>query len=194
MKKTLIFLLLASLLISLSSCISLLSVGPDGVNDNLFYGYVDTTTIGDGKYFKLFFIPLEMEYVKDNTFNGERYILENQKRDWDDLKYSGMPMDRHFMVQNLPPGDYYLGKITHMYFHGNTLIEKDIKLPKPENMEMVIHIEKNQLNYWGTASIIISNDMYQLVNNNSVTKEEVGAMLKERIKGSTWESFVSSRL
>ena len=186
--RKLSILFIAIVIISLTSCMSFAK--PDGINNTLIYGYMDTSSsavaLNRGHILTVFIVPWDTEFVEEKEFgmHGITYNLEGYGM-YEELRYDSPVMKNLFVFQNYEPGYYYLGLLQHRY--GNIVLS--IKIPKPESKEQGILVDKDQLIYLGAYYL---DEDYNILPNNEVSQEEATDILESWLSNSEWYDFIVS--
>ncbi len=186
-------LLALAVVLGLSGCASFMAgttvSKPDGENDTMIYGYLDTKTEFMGVYVSLQFLPWECEIKKEDRAFKKMFTKSSvkiePKIDKDLLNKCGAPIIKNvFMVENFPPGDYYLASMTLQSNAGDIRIIRSYIMDRPERKD-AIHLKRGEMYYWGARNLVRRKgkepgfEVSDTVTRKDVT-ETVAALLKNK--------------
>ena len=209
--KTLRYVVIAlAVAVSLVSCMTTSRVlaahtdKPDGVNNNMVYGYIDLTAMkrkGMSHFFYLRLLPIEYELGTKRTglFKNRKEIVlqpEVSKSEQRALMKQGLSRihDGLFRIENLAPGEYYLLSLTYTYTRGNTVYTSTFTPPRPEKGNG-IQVGADRMIYWGAYNFVVGADgKGQFEVASDVTRKDVAARLAEAIAGKGWDDLIASQL
>ena len=175
---------------------------PEGVNNNMVYGYIDLTAIDTGgDFFSIRLLPIEYELVTKRTGlfkNRKETVLQPEvskseqralmKQGWS-IVYDGL-----FRIENLAPGEYYLVSLVHSYTTGSITYTSTFTPPRPERGNG-IQVGADRMIYWGAYNLVIDaygNGSFEV--SSDVTRKDVAARLAEAIAGKGWDDLIASQL
>ena len=175
---------------------------PDGVNNNMVYGYIDFSAIDTGgDFFSIRLLPIEYELTTKRTGlfkNRKETVLEPEvsRSEQKALMRQGWSMvyDGLFRIENLAPGEYYLVSLVHSYTTGSTTYTGTFTPPRPERGNG-IQVGADQMIYWGAYNFVIGADgKAQFEVSSDVTRKDIAARLAEAITGKGWGDLLASQL
>ena len=190
---------------------------PDGVNDNMLYGYINTDAWASGSggssgtygMFNIQLVPIEYEVViktggplsgfqKEPRLEPKLTMIEQAKLL---APLEGMIRDNVFSIENIPPGEYYIGGISRWDANSGEFIV----CPKPEE-GTGLKIEAGQMHYWGAYNIVLGPGdeekrryYFDELNismevSTDVTQKEVASTLLELIPDQGWDEQIKSEM
>lgn len=175
---------------------------PDGVNDNMVYGYIDFSAVEQGgDFFAIRLLPIEYELTTKRTGlfkNRKETVLEPEvsKSEQRALMSQGRSIvyDGLFRIENLAPGEYYLASLVHSYSIGSTTYVGTFTPPRPEKGNG-IQVGADRMIYWGAYNLVVGADgKGQFEVSSDVTRKDVAARLAEAIAGKGWDDLIASQL
>ncbi len=188
-------LLALAVVLGLSGCASFMAgttvSRPDGENDTMIYGYLDTQSEFKGVYVSMQFLPWEYEIKKEDSalkkmFTGRSLKVE-PKMSMDLQSKCGAPIIKNvFMVENLPPGDYYLASMTLERNSGNIRTIFTYLMDRPERKD-AIHLKKDELYYWGARKLVSREDKgpgFEV--SDTLSRKDVAAQIADLLKNKGW--------
>lgn len=202
----LIFPLVTAVLLSSCAALAQMQVKqytskPDGVNDNMVYGYIDSGKIGTYGSLVIRLLPMEYELVskKAGLFGGKKkLVIEPKLSMFDEAKLvsqgTGMFWKGVFSVENLTPGEYYVAVMVHNYTRGNVNFTRAYQLARPEEGSG-IQVGADQMIYWGARKIVFGeNDEFSLEVSSEVNRKDVAAILAETIANKGWDDRLAAEM
>ena len=175
---------------------------PDGVNNNMVYGYIDFSAIEQGgDFFAIRLLPIEYELGTKRTGlfkNRKETVLQPEvsKSEQRALMKQGLSRiyDGLFRIENLAPGEYYLFSLVHSYTTGSITYTRTFTPPRPERGNG-IQVGADQMIYWGAYNLVL--DAYgdgSFEVSSDVTRKDIAARLAEAIAGKGWDDLLASQL
>ena len=174
---------------------------PDGVNDNMIYGYLDLTEMGSYGVLYVKFLPMEYELVIEKTglFGNKTKAVVQPKLSKSEenallIKGTSAMYKNMFSVENLDPGEYYAAAAEYHYNSGNASYQVTYILDKPEKGGG-IQVGADQMVYWGAYKLIFNEeDEGSFEVSDAVTREDVVAVLMELIGNKGWDDRLASEM
>ena len=174
---------------------------PDGVNDNMVYGYIDLGKIGTYGTLVVRLLPMEYELVpkKAGLFGGQsKLVLEPKLSMFEESKLvtqgTAIFWKGVFSVENLTPGEYYAAAMVHTYTSGNVTFTRSYSLGRPQEGSG-IQVGADQMIYWGARKMVFGeNGEFSLEVSSEVTRKDVAAILAETIADKGWDDRLAAEM
>ena len=208
MKSRFCFVLLIVSAVMFGSCMMLeqmqarqYTFKPDGVNNNMVYGYMDLTEMASYGLLYVKLLPMEYELLVEKTglFGNKTKTVVQPKLPRSEenallTRGTGVLYKNVFGVENLDPGEYYMAAIVHYYSRGNTSYEITYQLDKPEKGDG-IQVGADEMIYWGARKVMFDeNDEGSFEVSDAVTRKDVAAILAEIISNKGWDDRLASEM